>query len=98
VGRVAEEGIEAAESGDLRGLGDAMNVNHGLLAALGVSSPALDGMAGFLREAGALGAKLTGAGGDGGAVVGLFRDGRRARRTLQRAGVSCFLSSVEASG
>jgi mevalonate kinase len=98
VGQVAEEGVHAAEKGDLEALGDAMNVNHGLLAALGVSSPALDGMAGFLREAGALGAKLTGAGGDGGAVVGLFRDGRQAQRRLQRAGVSCFLSRVEASG
>ncbi len=97
VGRVAEEGVVAAEAGDLEALGDAMNVNHGLLAALGVSSPALDGLAGFLREAGALGAKLTGAGGDGGAVVGLFRDGRRARAKLARAGVSAFLSRVEAS-
>jgi mevalonate kinase len=97
VGRVAEEGALAAEAGDLEALGDAMNVNHGLLAALGVSSPALDGMAGFLREAGALGAKLTGAGGDGGAVVGLFRDGRQARAKLARAGVSVFLSRVEAS-
>jgi mevalonate kinase len=97
VGRVAEEGVHAAEVGDLEALGDAMNVNHGLLSALGVSSPALDGMAGFLREAGALGAKLTGAGGDGGAVVGLFRDGRGAQRRLARAGVSAFVSRVEAS-
>lgn len=98
VGRVAEEGVKAAEAGDLEALGDAMNVNHGLLAALGVSSPALDGMAGFLREAGALGAKLTGAGGDGGAVVGLFPDAGPAHKRLLRAGVSCFVSRVEASG
>jgi len=95
VGQVAEEGVRAAEAGDLQALGDAMNVNHGLLSALGVSSPALDGMAGFLREEGALGAKLTGAGGDGGAVVGLFRDARGARARLRRAGVSCFASRVE---
>jgi mevalonate kinase len=97
VGRVAEDGVRAAEAGDLEALGDAMNVNHGLLAALGVSSPALDGMVGFLREAGALGAKLTGAGGQGGAVVGLFRDGRAAQRKLARAGVAAFLSRTEAS-
>jgi len=97
VGRVAEEGAQAAEAGDLPALGDAMNVNHGLLVALGVSSPALDGMAGWLREAGALGAKLTGAGGDGGAVVGLFRsgEGHAARARLARAAVRCFLSPVE---
>jgi mevalonate kinase len=95
VGRVAEEGVRAAEAGDLPALGDAMNINHGLLSALGVSSPALDGMAGFLREEGALGAKLTGAGGDGGAVVGLFQDARAARARLGRAGVPCFVSRVE---
>jgi mevalonate kinase len=98
VGQVAEEGVQAAEAGDLRALGDAMNVNHGLLAALGVSSPALDGMAGFLREAGALGAKLSGAGGDGGAVVGLFTEGSRVQARLRRAGVTCFRSRVESSG
>jgi len=98
VGRVAEDGVRAAEAGDLEALGDAMNVNHGLLSALGVSSPALDGLVGFLREAGALGAKLTGAGGQGGAVVGLFRDGRSAQKKLSRAGVAAFLSRVEVSG
>ena len=97
VGKLAEEGVRAAEAGDLEALGDAMNVNHGLLGALGVSSPALDGMAGWLREAGALGAKLTGAGGDGGAVVGLFRDARAAQRRLRRAGVVCFRNRVGAS-
>jgi mevalonate kinase len=98
VGRVAEDGVRAAEAGDLEELGDAMNINHGLLAALGVSSPGLDGLVGFLREAGALGAKLTGAGGQGGAVVGLFRDAQAAQRKLARAGVASFLSRVEASG
>jgi mevalonate kinase len=97
VRKVAEEGVRAAEAGDLESLGDAMNVNHGLLAALGVSSPALDGMAAWLREAGALGAKLTGAGGDGGAVVGLFPDARAAQARLRRAGVHCFRSRVEAT-
>jgi mevalonate kinase len=96
VGRVAEEGVRAAEAGELAALGDAMNVNHGLLAALGVSSPALDGMVGWMREAGALGAKLTGAGGDGGAVVGLFREAGPVRARLSRAGVSCFVARVEA--
>jgi mevalonate kinase len=98
VGWLAEEGVRAAEAGDVEALGDAMNVNHGLLSALGVSSPALDGLAGWMREAGALGAKLTGAGGDGGAVVGLFADASRARGRLRREGVSCFLARVEARG
>ncbi len=51
-------------------LGDLMNINHGLLSALGVSSRSLDTMVWAAREAGAKGAKLTGAGG-GGCIVAL---------------------------
>jgi len=51
-------------------LGKLMNFNHGLLEALGVSSRSLDQMVWAARDAGALGAKLTGAGG-GGCIVAL---------------------------
>jgi mevalonate kinase len=51
-------------------LGRLMNFNHGLLEALGVSSRSLDEMVWAARDAGADGAKLTGAGG-GGCVVAL---------------------------
>ena len=51
-------------------LGDLMDFNHGLLSALGVSSRSLDAMVWAARDAGAAGAKLTGAGG-GGCVVAL---------------------------
>ena len=46
-------------------VGDLMNFNHGLLESLGVSSRSLDSMVWAAREAGAHGAKLTGAGGGG---------------------------------
>ena len=84
----------ALEAGDLEALGDAMNVNHGLLAAAGVSSPALDAAVDALRRAGALGAKLTGAGGDGGAVVALFR-GPPPARSLEQAGLTVLTSGLE---
>jgi mevalonate kinase len=51
-------------------LGDLMDFNHGLLSALGVSSRSLDTMVWAARDAGAAGAKLTGAGG-GGCIVAL---------------------------
>jgi len=54
----------------LADLGELMNFNHGLLSALGVSSRSLDAMVWAAREAGAFGAKLTGAGG-GGCIVAL---------------------------
>ncbi|AZH25436.1 mevalonate kinase [Haloplanus aerogenes] len=46
-------------------VGQLMNFNHGLLESLGVSSRSLDSMVWAAREAGAHGAKLTGAGGGG---------------------------------
>jgi mevalonate kinase len=51
-------------------LGRLMDFDHGLLEALGVSSRSLDAMVWAAREAGAYGAKLTGAGG-GGCIVAL---------------------------
>jgi mevalonate kinase len=45
-----------------------MNICHGLLNAIEVSTPELEGMVSIARASGAAGAKLTGAGG-GGAVV-----------------------------
>jgi mevalonate kinase len=94
MGRLAVEGTAALEAGDLESLGDAMNVNHGLLAAAGVSSPALDTAVDVLRRAGALGAKLTGAGGDGGAVVALFRKAP-ATGALEREALRVLTSELE---
>jgi mevalonate kinase len=94
IGLLASEGAEAVEEGDLEALGDVMNINHGLLAALGLSSPGLDDMVHRLRNMGALGAKLTGAGGDGGAVIGLFHETGPAVHELTRLGIRCFESQL----
>ncbi len=61
-------GAEALVAGDYVTLGQLMNVCQGLLNALGVSTPELEGMVDIARRAGAAGAKLTGAGG-GGSIV-----------------------------
>jgi mevalonate kinase len=94
MGQLAREGASAVEAGDLESLGDAMNVNQGLLRALGLSSAGIDAMADRLRALGALGAKLTGAGGDGGAVVGLFPEPEPAVARLRRMGIRCFASQI----
>ncbi|WP_415382651.1 mevalonate kinase [Halosimplex sp. TS25] len=70
IGDLVRAGEEALTAGDLDELGELMDFNHGLLSALGVSSRSLDSMVWAARDAGALGAKLTGAGG-GGCVVAL---------------------------
>lgn len=60
----------ALEAGDRFAVGKLMDLNQMLLGGLFVSSPEIEQMCGSAREAGALGAKLTGAGG-GGSVVAL---------------------------
>jgi mevalonate kinase len=70
IGDVVRSGERALADADVEELGRLMDFNHGLLGALGVSSRSLDAMVWAARDAGALGAKLTGAGG-GGCVVAL---------------------------
>jgi mevalonate kinase len=70
IGDIVRRGEEALVDDDIDELGRLMNFNHGLLEALGVSSRSLDAMVWAARDAGALGAKLTGAGG-GGCIVAL---------------------------
>jgi mevalonate kinase len=68
LGALAQDGTHALERADWVALGERMDLAHGILGALGVSSDDLDGLVRAAREQGALGAKLTGAG-VGGAVV-----------------------------
>ena len=94
IGALVDEARGAVESGDLASLGDLMNMNHGMLSALGLSSERLDGLVHRLRGLGAHGAKLSGAGGDGGAVIALFQDSQGPLRALRQDGVPCFGSVV----
>ena len=70
IGDIVRSGERALAEGNLAEVGRLMNFNHGLLEALGVSSRSLDAMVWAARDAGATGAKLTGAGG-GGCIVAL---------------------------
>ena len=70
IGDVVRTGEDALAAENLAEIGDLMDFNHGLLSALGVSSRSLDAMVWAARDAGAMGAKLTGAGG-GGCIVAL---------------------------
>jgi len=63
-------GATALREHDYALLGSLMNVCHGFLNAIQVSTPELERMVAIAREAGSIGAKLTGAGG-GGSVVAL---------------------------
>ena len=70
---LALQSIQAIQNNDFELLGQLMNINHGLLNTLQVSTPELERLIMIARESGALGAKLTGGGG-GGAVIALCKD------------------------
>lgn len=70
---LVERARQAIAQGERAELGRLMTQNHELLARLGVSTPGLDAACQWARDAGALGAKLTGAGG-GGCVIALVDD------------------------
>jgi mevalonate kinase len=61
----------AVEAGDVQALGKLMDLNQMILAGLMVSNEPIEAMCELARRAGALGAKLTGAGG-GGSVIALL--------------------------
>ena len=81
MGIAVGEAIAAIKSKDLQRLGEVFDICHGLLCAVGVSSPILDELCSAARQHGALGAKLTGAGG-GGCILALPENPDSAPQTL----------------
>jgi mevalonate kinase len=95
-GRTAEAGYAALACGDLATVGSLMNENHARLAEMTVSSPTLDRLSAAARAAGALGAKLSGAG-RGGNVIALVTPATETevRNALYEAGaVKVYASDV----
>ncbi len=70
IGNLARKGEVLVEKGDYSAIGELMDINQGLLESLGVGCAELSTLIYAARGAGALGAKLTGAGG-GGCMVAL---------------------------
>jgi mevalonate kinase len=87
IGKLVLQARPAIEIGDLAALGRLMNQNHELLASLGLSTAVLDRLIQAARQAGAAGAKLSGAG-MGGNIIALVPVGRHQaiRRALEAAG------------
>jgi len=84
-------------AGEVAALGPILTSAHRTLATFGISTPALDAMVDDALAAGALGAKLTGAGG-GGAVIAIA-PGREANvlAAWQRRGLDGFVASLGAA-
>jgi mevalonate kinase len=99
----AFEGIEtlvrnaklAIEAGDLIALGQLLDLNHTLLSSLMLCTTKLDAMCQAARAAGALGAKMTGAGG-GGCMFALAAKKDSAEHVREALGQDAFVAEVGA--
>jgi mevalonate kinase len=92
--------VKALRDEDDNGLGSLMNRNHELLRQICVSTPRLDRLVAKARKAGALGAKLTGAGG-GGCIIALCDDKKiqsNIARELRREGGTIYDVSLDKGG
>lgn len=85
--------VDALKENDLETLGELMNINHALLYGVGVSDESLEWLINAARKAGALGAKLTGAGG-GGCMIALTKNEKLQQilEAIQRAGGRPFVA------
>jgi mevalonate kinase len=94
-GEVAKEARRALEKGDIIKLGQLANENHDLLQKLTVSSPELDKLVNAARDAGAVGAKLSG-GGRGGNMIAFVEDhmGESVTTALQEAGAVRVIKTI----
>jgi mevalonate kinase len=90
---IALRGINALKENDLESLGDLMNINQALLYGIGVSDESLEWLINAAKKAGALGAKLTGAGG-GGCMIALAKEERLddVQEAIMRAGGRPFMA------
>jgi mevalonate kinase len=73
-GEITKKAVEILKKGNLAVLGELMNINQALLSAVGVSNEPLERLIRAARDAGALGAKLTGGGGGGCMIALASRD------------------------
>ena len=92
---LALAGAEALARGDIEELGELMNIDHGLLNALGVSCWEIEELVQIAREKGALGAKLTGGGG-GGAMIAVAEEDKTQDIALamRAAGYDTFITEI----
>jgi mevalonate kinase len=85
--------MQALKENDLETLGELMDINHALLYGVGVSDESLEWLINAARKAGALGAKLTGAGG-GGCMIALAKNEGLGQvlEAIKRAGGRPFIA------
>ena len=88
-------GKMAIEKGDAKMVGEIMDENHDLLNSIGVGHDELEKLIDIAKDAGALGAKLTGGGG-GGNMVALAEDKKSQKKihdAITEAGYRAYQTS-----
>ncbi|HPD34216.1 MAG TPA: mevalonate kinase, partial [Candidatus Kapabacteria bacterium] len=94
INEITLQALDALAIYDLEKIGYLMNLNHGLLNALQVSTLTLEEMITIARNNGALGAKLTGGGG-GGAMIALCPENReQISKALEGAGYQTIITDI----
>ena len=97
---ISQGAFRALTKGNGEELGQLMNRNQELLEKIGVSHPKLERLVKVAREKGALGAKLTGAGG-GGCIIALYqsdKDRVSIERALKRSGGIPYRLTMDPEG
>lgn len=94
---ITNAAIKSIENGNLEELGELMDINHGLLSAIGVSSIRNEKIIAMAREFGAFGAKITGAGCGGNCVI-LAKNKKNAEEIateLIKSGYTALIAEVK---
>lgn len=93
---IVRNAVLALQECDPVALGQLMDMNHMILSSLMLSTPKLEAMCKAAREAGALGAKLTGGGG-GGCMIAIAANASQAETVRAALGESAFVTKVASS-
>jgi mevalonate kinase len=96
---VVEEARQALERRDFATVGELMNINQGLLNALGVNTQELSNLVFAAKRGGAIGAKLSGAGGGDCMIALVTKDSRsEVEESIREAGGTVIDVTIPAEG
>jgi mevalonate kinase len=96
---ICQQALTTIKNGDEKKLGDLMTENHALLQQIGVSNRKIDRAIQICIKNGALGAKLTGAGG-GGSIIALIPNEKKMRviSEIEKNRFECFPVKFDYNG
>jgi len=99
IGDITRLGEQKLADGDLISVGELMNINQGLLESLGVSDVTLSRLIYAARTAGALGAKITGAG-RGGCILAIATNGKvdHVTQAIAKQGALVLTTAISSLG